>query len=177
MLSILVISPILCLFSYVQSLGIPRATSSTNLWGTYNDSLIQGITLDEIKQSGVATTYDYVIVGGGPGGLTLAMRLTEDPNIRVAVVEKGTLSTSYLTYQLGNLATSTFVDPTNPALLPSIDYLDITTPIKANGESQHYPQGKMLGGSSARGFAAYVIFPFSVNQKADLSVLKVHSGY
>jgi hypothetical protein len=177
MLSILVIPPILCLFSSVQSLGIPRATSSTNLWGTYNDSLIQGITLDEIKQSGVATTYDYVIVGGGPGGLTLAMRLTEEPNIRVAVVEKGTLSTSYLTYQLGNLATSTFVDPTNPALLPSIDYLDITTPIKANGESQHYPQGKMLGGSSARGFAAYVIFPFSFNQKADLSVLKVHSRY
>ena len=161
---ILAIAPILCLLSNVRSLGIPRDTSPTSLWGAFKDAYIEGITLDEIKQSGVATTYDYVIVGGGPGGLTLAMRLTEDPNIRVAVVEKGNLSTSYLTYQLGNLATSTFVDPTNPALLPSIDYIDITTPIKANGESQHYPQGKMLGGSSARGFAAYVLSFSSVGQ-------------
>lgn len=154
------VAPVLCLLSEAQSFVLPRAANqtsgSTNLWGTFKDSLIEGITIDQIKQSGVATAYDYVIVGGGPGGLTLAMRLTENPNIRVAVVEKGTLSTSFLTYQLGELATSTFVDPTNPALLPSIDYIDITTPIKANGYSQHYPQGKMLGGSSARGFAAYV---------------------
>jgi GMC oxidoreductase len=156
-----VIAPIICLFSLAKSFASPRAANqtsgSTNLWGTFKDSLIEGITIDQIKQSGVATTYDYVIVGGGPGGLTLAMRLTENPNIRVAVVEKGTLPTSFFTYQLGELATSTFVDPTTvPPLLPSIDYIDITTPIKANGYSQLYPQGKMLGGSSSRGFAAYV---------------------
>jgi hypothetical protein len=149
-----------CLLLSAQSATIRQAPwanqTTTSLWGTYKDALIEGITIDQIKTSGVATTYDYVIVGGGPGGLTLAMRLTENPNIRVAVVEKGTLSNAFFTYQLGNLATSTFVDPTNPALLPSIDYIDITTPIRANGESQHYPQGKMLGGSSARGFAAYV---------------------
>lgn len=135
--------------------GASRArTNRANLWGTYKDALIEGATVANITESGVATTYDYVIVGAGPGGLTIAMRLTEDPNIRVAVIEKGTVSTSYLTYQLGELATSTFVDPTNPALLPSIDYIDITEPIKANGNRQHYPQGKMLGGSSARGFSA-----------------------
>lgn len=33
--------------------------------------------------------YDYVIIGGGPGGLTLANRLTEDPAVSVAVVEGG----------------------------------------------------------------------------------------
>ena len=103
----------------------------------------------------MATQYDYVIVGAGPGGLTLAMRLTEDPNVRVALIEKGMLTENdSVIFELGNLATSTFVDPTNPALLPSLDYIDITTPIKANGYYQHYPQGKMIGGSSARGFSA-----------------------
>jgi choline dehydrogenase len=36
-----------------------------------------------------AKKYDYVIVGGGTAGLTLAARLTEDPNIRVGVIEAG----------------------------------------------------------------------------------------
>ena len=34
-------------------------------------------------------SYDYVIVGGGTAGLTLAARLTEDPNVSVGVIEAG----------------------------------------------------------------------------------------
>ncbi|MCS0635070.1 GMC family oxidoreductase N-terminal domain-containing protein [Streptomyces sp. LP05-1] len=34
-------------------------------------------------------TYDYVIVGGGTAGCVLADRLTEDPSVRVCVVEGG----------------------------------------------------------------------------------------
>lgn len=34
-------------------------------------------------------TYDYVIVGGGTAGLTVAARLTENPAISVAVIEAG----------------------------------------------------------------------------------------
>lgn len=33
--------------------------------------------------------YDYVIVGGGTSGLTVADRLTEDPNVKVLVIEAG----------------------------------------------------------------------------------------
>ncbi|CAK7214556.1 hypothetical protein SBRCBS47491_002184 [Sporothrix bragantina] len=35
------------------------------------------------------TTYDFVIAGGGIAGLTVADRLTEDPNVNVLVIEAG----------------------------------------------------------------------------------------
>jgi len=38
---------------------------------------------------GENATYDYVIIGGGTAGLTLATRLAEDESISVAVVEAG----------------------------------------------------------------------------------------
>ena len=34
-------------------------------------------------------TFDFVIAGGGIAGLVLATRLSEDPNVRVAVIEAG----------------------------------------------------------------------------------------
>ena len=34
-------------------------------------------------------TFDFVIAGGGTAGLVLATRLSENPNVRVAVIEAG----------------------------------------------------------------------------------------
>ncbi|KAI6855068.1 hypothetical protein KC338_g8514 [Hortaea werneckii] len=36
---------------------------------------------------GLKASYDYIVVGGGTGGLTIAARLAEDKNVSVAVVE------------------------------------------------------------------------------------------
>lgn len=37
----------------------------------------------------VSKDYDYVIIGGGTAGLTLAARLTENPNVTVGIIEAG----------------------------------------------------------------------------------------
>lgn len=33
--------------------------------------------------------FDYIVVGGGPGGCVTASRLTEDPNVSVVLIESG----------------------------------------------------------------------------------------
>ncbi len=50
--------------------------------GTSSNALC---TVDEF----VSQQYDFVVVGGGTAGLCVAARLTEDPNISVAVLEAG----------------------------------------------------------------------------------------
>ncbi|ORY08612.1 choline dehydrogenase-like protein [Clohesyomyces aquaticus] len=39
----------------------------------------------------VSDTYDYIVIGGGTAGLTVANRLTEDPKKKVLVIEHGEL--------------------------------------------------------------------------------------
>lgn len=46
-----------------------------------------------------ATTFDYVIVGGGATGLALAVRLSEDPLKSVMVLEAGGTCVCFFTSQ------------------------------------------------------------------------------
>ncbi len=50
--------------------------------------------------SQVDKVYDYVIIGGGTSGLTVADRLTEDGQTSVLVVEYGELSKSTWTQSM-----------------------------------------------------------------------------
>lgn len=92
--------------------------------------------------------YDFVIVGGGTAGLTLAARLSEDPTVSVAVVEAGTY------YQIGNLMLSStplggcaFIGTSLQDTNPAVDWGIATIPQKgASNRELHYTRGKCLGG-------------------------------
>ncbi|KAI0905319.1 putative choline dehydrogenase [Ustulina deusta] len=101
--------------------------------------------------------FDYVIVGGGTGGLAMASRLSENPNISVAVVEAGTWSEK----ETGNQSQVPAYDfwyggkglnQTNPAA----DWGFTTTPQAGVGNQVvHYARGKSLGGSSNLNYMNY----------------------
>ena len=69
-------------------LWIVAASGEVNLL-TYISGGIGDILGSSLSAPGTNATFDYVIVGGGTAGLTLATRLASDPSISVAVVEAG----------------------------------------------------------------------------------------
>ena len=80
-------------------------------------------------EPGVNATYDYVIIGGGTAGLTLASRLSENEQLRIAVIEAG----GFYEIDNGNLSTVPGYwqvgteTPSNATILPT-DWGYITTP-------------------------------------------------
>ena len=121
-------------------------------------SAIVGISI--LVETVLATSYDYVIIGGGTCGLVIAnryihprprftnhlltqisYRLTELPNVTVAIIEAG-----------GSVYNN--VNVTNPsnygdAFGTSIDYAYPTSDqVYANGISAVMRAGKALGGTS-----------------------------
>ncbi|THH13142.1 hypothetical protein EW146_g7045 [Bondarzewia mesenterica] len=86
--------------------------------------------------------YDLVIVGGGTAGCVLASRLTEDPSIRVLVLEAGE---SALSLALARV-------PSGYSLLfgtKRVFNLYTTTQENAGAKARYWPRGKMLGGCSS----------------------------
>ncbi|KAI4162703.1 MAG: hypothetical protein LQ342_003749 [Letrouitia transgressa] len=104
---------------------------------------------------GKDATYDYVIVGGGTSGLTVAKRLAEDPKVSVAVVEAG----GFYGLDNGNVSqipayhtVNSNADPDPANIQPLIDWGIITPPQDGlNGRKLHFSQGKCLGGSGTIG--------------------------
>ncbi|TEA22095.1 Dehydrogenase patE [Colletotrichum sidae] len=106
-------------------------------------------------------SYDYVVIGGGTAGLTLASRLAAT-SASVAVVEAG----GFYEVENGNnsvvpllsLTGIGFIDPT-PEFTPQplMDWSLVSEPVAgAGGRRVHYAQGKTLGGSSAINTMSYI---------------------
>ncbi len=95
------------------------------------------------------THYDYIIVGAGSAGCVLAARLTEDPQIRVLLIEAGPKDRSWridMPSAVGSLLSSdrfnwNYVSDAEP-------YLD--------GRRLTHPRGRVLGGSSSINGMVYI---------------------
>jgi choline dehydrogenase-like flavoprotein len=55
--------------------------------------------------------FDFVVVGGGTSGLVVATRLTEDPNVKVLVLEAGSNRLNDPRIVTPGLAASLYDDP------------------------------------------------------------------
>ncbi|SPO02937.1 related to alcohol oxidase [Cephalotrichum gorgonifer] len=101
------------------------------------------------RQAELREEYDYVIVGGGTAGLTIADRLTEDGETTVLVVEYGYLDNSNAITAIGPPS-----GETNPEVheMPSATrYYNITMVPQAglNNRTRGVAAGCVVGGSSA----------------------------
>ena len=86
--------------------------------------------------------YDYLIVGAGSAGCVLASRLSEDPTVRVGLIEAGPPDTSVLIHCPAGLALL--------AKTRSANWGFETVPQPGlNGRRGYQPRGKVLGGSSS----------------------------
>jgi choline dehydrogenase-like flavoprotein len=93
--------------------------------------------------------YDYVIVGAGSAGCVLAARLSEDPDVRVLLVEAG----------LADTAPEIHLAPVWPTLWQSRydwAYLSEREPGLAGRPRRFLPRGKVLGGSSSLNAMIYM---------------------
>ena len=93
--------------------------------------------------------FDYVIVGGGSAGATLAGRLSEEPDVRVAVLEAGKAGDSWL---VNVPAAVVLMVPTK---INSWGFDTVPQP-GLNGRLGYQPRGKALGGSSAINAMVYI---------------------
>ncbi|TFK84290.1 GMC oxidoreductase [Polyporus arcularius HHB13444] len=89
-----------------------------------------------------STTFDYIVIGGGTAGLTVAARLSEDPATKVGVLEAGDWDPNIAAINLPGLAGSLMGHEKHDWGLVSVPQ------IHANGQKVPQPRGKGLGGSS-----------------------------
>ena len=92
--------------------------------------------------------YDYVIVGAGSAGCVLAARLSEDPDVRVALLEAGGPDTQ----------PEIHIPVAFPAVFKSsLDWDLLGEPEPGLGGRRLYlPRGKVLGGSSSINAMIYI---------------------
>ena len=97
----------------------------------------------------VTDTFDFVVVGAGSGGCTVAGRLSEDPAISVAVLDAGGKNDNWVVTTPFALVLMVAGNVNNWAFN--------TVPQKGlNGRIGYQPRGKGLGGSSAINAMVYI---------------------
>ncbi|MBE9605813.1 choline dehydrogenase [Acetobacteraceae bacterium H6797] len=92
---------------------------------------------------------DYVVVGGGSAGCAVAARLSEDPRVKVVLLEAGGKATNpWLHIPIGYAKTM---------MHPTLSWNFMTEPEpELEGRRIAWPRGRVLGGSSAINGLLYV---------------------
>ncbi len=96
--------------------------------------------------------YDYVIVGGGSAGSVLARRLTDDPKVKVCLLEAGGGGNSLVVRIPSGIVV---MGPGKPIKINNWAFDTVPQP-GLNGRKGFQPRGKALGGSSAINAMLYV---------------------
>lgn len=96
-------------------------------------------------------SYDYIVVGAGSAGCVIANRLSENPNVKVLLLEAGGSENS-----ISDVPQGIFMIQQTP-----IDWQYRIVPQKRscfgiNGRSLNWPRGKVLGGSSTLNYMLYI---------------------
>ena len=94
-------------------------------------------------------SFDYVIVGAGSAGCTLAGRLSEDPNVSVCLLEAGGTHKHWSVFTPGIAIWNMVLGKRN--------WRFETEPQEGlNGRKGYQPRGKVLGGSSSINAMIYI---------------------
>jgi choline dehydrogenase-like flavoprotein len=93
--------------------------------------------------------FDYIIIGGGSAGCVLAARLSEDPAVRVCLLEAGPADKSVLIHCPAGLALLAKNGEANWGF-------ETVPQAGLNGRRGYQPRGKVLGGSSSVNAMIYI---------------------
>jgi choline dehydrogenase len=108
--------------------------------------------------------FDYVIVGAGAAGCVLAYRLSEDPAVRVALIEAGPRDVHPFIVMPKGLA-KVMADPAHL-------WVHMSKPEESTaGQTEAWVRGRVLGGSSSVNGMMYVR-----GQPADFDAIAEHSS-
>lgn len=101
----------------------------------------------------MTTAWDYVVIGSGSAGSVIASRLSEDPAVRVLVLEAGGTDEKYFYRRPGALGLVYQV----PQLKAAADWGYHTEPLAAmDGRRMPYTRGRIVGGCSTVNGMLYV---------------------